>query len=131
MSLSSPEKSREAALKAANMMRALLDLPPVDHLYPGYPLAAMSCAITETVYDDDLDRKEWEIMTGGGQITAHKRGSSYYINSKRVELREIPGAISFIKRFDKREFPDLIKGHAIMSSDTASTEDYAETTEKP
>ncbi len=63
------DKIRKAALDKANQVRKALGLAPVDHLYKGAPNQWASCPITNTIYDDDLDRNKVSVNTGVEAIT--------------------------------------------------------------
>lgn len=96
---------KEGALAAANAARAAIGYPPVDHLYPGYRQMATSCPITNTVYDDDIDRTKYYVATGGFGISI-----SEDVTGWRAKRRQIPisnEAWLFIREFDKGFFPEL------------------------
>lgn len=114
MTIATPEQCKAAALKVANKMRRLLNLPPVESLYPGDVGLGDSCAISATVFDDDLDRSKWRISTSGGHLRAYAiddKTYSLYISQPKheIKMKNTPGAASFVHRFDNREFPELIK----------------------
>lgn len=115
-----------AALEVANRTRKVLGLPPVDHLYPGVPQDAYSCAITETVYDDDLDRSNYIVSTSYSAVKIYENAKivdNKYIVPKdftdkptysaQVEPDiQIPMTVlskEFISRFDKKRYRSLIK----------------------
>lgn len=117
MALANKEKSLEAALKIANKVRVAIGYPPVDRLYPGVPRNGATCAISETVYDDDVDREKWAVLTAGGRVTVWEKSAvqdfplQRFTITPKVEERwkKTPGAASFIHYFDAGKFPDLIK----------------------
>jgi hypothetical protein len=99
-------KRRQAALDVANQARAALGLPPVDHLYKGRPSDPYSCAMTQTVYDDDLDRTKYIVTTGIGAVVVKHR----ILETEVVRVLHTPDSRAFVKRFDRREYPTLIRG---------------------
>lgn len=51
------------ALSFSNKIRTKLGFPKVDKLYPGNRQNAFSCAVTNTIYDDDITEK-YVVVTG-------------------------------------------------------------------
>jgi hypothetical protein len=99
--------SKKAALDVANLMRVRIGKPPVDHLYPGVPGNAASCPITNTIYDDDIDRNDWNVITGGFGVTAVQMKGA---RSELIRFHdEWYDAQRFVRYFDAGEFPDLVK----------------------
>jgi hypothetical protein len=91
---------REAALRIANSVRKEMGLPPVTHLYKGTKGHPRYCVISQTIRDDDA--KDWNIYTGGCDITV-SRDEQYFQRSHSDLSRE------FIKYFDEGDFPRLEK----------------------
>jgi hypothetical protein len=89
------------ALRFANRVRKMLNLPPVDHLYKGQPNEGAYCPITNTIYDDDLDRNDAYIRT--------ERYNLYFrvgeMDRKTINLP--PSVRSFVKAFDDCLIPEL------------------------
>lgn len=127
-----PTRQYKAALEVANKARATLGLPPVDHLYPGKPGDPFSCAITETVYDDDLDREKYVVRTTAtevdifedAKVVKSRPGSAIqYVLPKDYEgepmyvaqkppihwIHMDPDSRTFIERFDDGRYRTLIK----------------------
>lgn len=67
------EEILRQGLRAANRVRRFLKLPPVTNLYGGNRGDDASCPITNTIYDDDLDRDRYGVSTGFSVITVHDR----------------------------------------------------------
>jgi len=107
------DEFQEAALATANRARAALGLPAVDHLYPGYAGEAEMCAISNTIYDDDLDRSEFLVATGYSSpeakvvdvgITIDKGGVIVYEEIPDEKTRQ------FLIYFDDYRYPELLIG---------------------
>lgn len=98
------ERERKAALNAANKARKLVGLPPVDHLYPGRVGWSASCPITNTVYDDDLDRDRYgvETLDSISIRDTDNWGEGFYVKLSDLASR-------FVTLFDDEKIPDLIK----------------------
>ena len=105
MARATKERAREAALKMANHVRKEMGFPPVSRLYPGKPGQGSSCAITETIYDDDVDRSLWSVYTSNGIVRFSRFGGL----GQYVSWKKVPGTASFVYYFDQRQYPDLIK----------------------
>lgn len=101
--MASKEDTKKAALNIANRVRKQLGLPPVDHLYKGKPNDPSSCAITNTVYDDDLDRTNTYVRTMFGSVTATQNGTTASASFSRGSR-----VADFIRTFDRGGFPELI-----------------------
>lgn len=101
-----PEKvvtAREAALNAANAVRANMGYPPVDHLYKGVPCVGDNCPITNTIYDDDISRDEWHISTDDAvHVQSCADGDNYRLFPLDDDVH------LFIGLFDDRLLVDLI-----------------------
>ena len=109
------------ALAAANMARDKVGVPHVDHLYPGIPGDELACAITNTVYDDDLDRKHYYVETSGAVKVYKKRlpddGPEDDWDIEMPALADIPlneYTTKFIELFDKGEFPELVSKPEVL-----------------
>ena len=96
------EIEKAAALKVANEVRAMLGYPPVDHLYPGVRCDGANCPITNTIYDDDIDREEYGISTGS-RILIDKKDGSFQVCYLPLD------ATFFVSHFDGGVYPELIK----------------------
>ena len=96
------ERWAKGALDKANQVRKALGYPEVDRLYPGTPSDAYTCAITETIYDDDVDRKLYRIMTADSiSVVSIHFTPQYYSHSRESR--------AFIHHFDEGEYPELEK----------------------
>jgi hypothetical protein len=89
---------REAALRIANRCRREMGLPPVKHLYKGRRGDPNSCAISETIRDDDAN--DWSISTGRTYITIGK-------GDRNIAVRHTELSQQFINEFDLGMFPRL------------------------
>lgn len=99
-------EKKKAALAAANDVRRQLGKPPVDHLYKGNRNKADSCPITNTIYDDDLDREAYEVTTREEWIIVRARGLhfpalAYYPVPPESRVHQ------FISSFDHGRYPEL------------------------
>lgn len=97
------------ALKVANRIRKFLGLPPVNELYSGNSGDGWSCPVTNTIYDDDLDRERFTIRTGYSTI-----GVTDLTKGKKEKCyRNTKAGSAFVSAFDggslRDEFPDLYK----------------------
>lgn len=112
---------RNAALRKANQVRKRMGFGPVDHLYPGKPNLTASCPITNTVYDDDVPRDKFVVLTGTEDVKVFDIADTEFL-AYSPELGRLPklgakpvvtvkhsdGSAGFIDAFDGHEIPDLI-----------------------
>jgi hypothetical protein len=102
---------RGAALTAANAARAELGFPPVDHLYKGVRKDELACPITNTVYDDDIDRNKYWIETSDSIViySRVRKGDEWDIELPLLAKVSLSSdANEFVTMFDNGEFPELI-----------------------
>lgn len=96
------DKYQQAALDFANNVRKELGLPPVDKLYAGEH-SAYSCAITNTIKDDDLDKTVSTIYNQSRLIENFVPVRFFF-----SEFSDQPELVTtFIHRFDMHRYPDL------------------------
>jgi hypothetical protein len=105
MALASIETAKRGALAIANKTREALGLPAVDHLYVGQPGEANACPITNTIIDDDLDLNRYRVETRGRVMVYDTQGGLF---SAVVSLPHRGGSMTFVRRFDRKEMPELI-----------------------
>jgi hypothetical protein len=106
----------QAALNAANKVRAALDLPPVKKLYKGVPGEGSACPITATIIDDDLDTERYRVTTSSSVQVVDRTewvDDSWGIRPKVVfseKLQLLGGyqALTFIREFDYRKKSSMI-----------------------
>ena len=99
------------ALKVANTARELLGLPPVDLLYPGNPKDPFSCAITETVYDDDLDRSKYIVVTHCDTVKIYSDAKVTFdsVGNKRIVPKDFEGKPTFLSEKDSDLFTTMTR----------------------
>jgi hypothetical protein len=100
------------ALRFANKIRKELGLKPVDHLYPGNPNDGNSCPITNTIYDDDLDKNRFKVDTGlfGIKVSEKVLETEGYPYTKWLTVLERehwPSSKEFVAYFDAYKIPEL------------------------
>jgi hypothetical protein len=84
----------------------MLGLPPVDHLYKGQPGVESACPITNTIYDDDLERNSVFVETDGYKVTVE---DSRTLPTKALTFFNPPTVTEFIHEFDWRRIEELIE----------------------
>lgn len=99
------QEMKDAALAAANEARAFLGFDSVDHLYKGKRVTASYCPITNTVYDDDVDRLTVGIGTTQDYISVWEKVGA--MDRELVEINLTEAATDFVYAFDTGRFPEL------------------------
>lgn len=97
-------KMKAAALRVANRVRKDIGLPPVKHLYKGRRRESGNCPITNTIYDDDLDRRMSRVVTGHRSVALDGTINGRWVG-RRFELT--PYAARFVHAFDVGDIPEL------------------------
>lgn len=100
------ERWKQAALDKANETRARLGKPPVDHLYKGKPGHSNHCPITNTIYDDDLDRYRYRVRTWDSNVA---RGIVVETEDSEFRVKHSIQSLAFVKHFDDGEYPELVE----------------------
>lgn len=96
------DKKKEAALDVANRIRSELGYKPVEALYPGQRAVGNNCPITNTIYDNDIDRIQLKIETHRyGVIVFNKNDGS----TLALPLSDL--AQKFVDGFDSGYYPEL------------------------
>ena len=101
------QRWKKAALGKANEVRVGLGYPPVDHIYKGRRSKSWACPITNTIYDEDIDRSSLDVDTfddidSGIEVRDRNTG-------EHRRFRHDMQSLAFVNHFDKGEYPELVE----------------------